>query len=283
MSVMESTDSVTEAQRKKIIAQWVRPGKFYKETVRAGDIHEFHCKIMNIVKRLGFSDYSCIPLYNPTALNEFLLSSYPKKLRQDYTAGGFHKYDIVLSWAQRSAREKNAPTPVYQSAITYWMLSAPIKTDYILMNQELLSMVRRYGYRDCYNIAKKAYCNANNAILFSVAIRNADTLRLAEKIQAHEFTLELLAQTIDYVGSTLFPEYFTGAATPSADIDREGLLLLQKMGEVDCTLKRAMDLLNMKHRTGNYHMARLRETLGVETNCGALFEAIKRGLLTPRV
>jgi len=92
--------------------------------------------------------------------------------------------------------------------------------------------------------------------------------------------LHILAQAIDYVGTRKFPDFFLCEhECQKIVITPKPLVLLNMLAQEDLTLLQTADKLSISIHTADKHISAVKKALGASTIHGAIYKAIKVGLI----
>jgi len=113
-----------------------------------------------------------------------------------------------------------------------------------------------------------------------VATRDKSVIQFRAHVQNCKNTLHQLAQAIDYVGTRKFPDFFLCEhECQKIVITPKPLVLLNMLAQEDLTLLQTADKLSISIHTADKHISAVKKALGASTIHGAIYKAIKVGLI----
>ncbi|MEJ2417256.1 MAG: autoinducer binding domain-containing protein [Exilibacterium sp.] len=248
--------------------------EFFRSIASSKNIADFNNRVAVVIRQLGFTDFSFSRI-SSTRVVKTLLTSMNQTLHKKYLEQGLHKYDMVLDYVAAGSM-----TPIFHSTIREAISKAPFVTCTLLRNQEILNLIRRFGYEDFYLIPMKD-SNGRGAALFTVASKGVKSANFQQRIESYKTILQLLADAIDYVGRARFPKVFSNRKQQRQEtvITPMPLRLLILLAKDDLNLKQAAERLNISLDTANKHMAAAKSALGVKTQAAAVYQALQKGLI----
>ncbi len=247
--------------------------EFYRNLSIAEDMSDFMRRVLAVINRLGFSDFTFARLTSQNGF-EIKLNTTPKELMKTYVGDAYSKYDMMLEYAYSNN------SPIFQTSISDYVDSAPFITEKIKKNRELKKIYSKYGYEDYFAIPMSAH-NGNGRVLFAVLSEDVSRLDFQRRTNQCRPILFLLGEAIDYIGSTKFSEFFlSNEESRDLVITPRPLMLLSTLAKYDLTLQQAADKLQISIDTANKHMAAAKQALGANTQAAAVYRAIKEGLIS---
>lgn len=151
----------------------------------------------------------------------------------------------------------------------------------ILQNRQIGSLIRSFGYSDFF-IIPIGECILRSRILLEVATKDDNISNFRDHVKSCKNALQLLAEAIDYIGRRKFPKIFMYKILSEPNEVRmtpQRLKVLETLAAGDKTLPQAADHLGISIHTINKHIAEARKALGASTIPGAVYKAIKTGLI----
>ncbi|TQV68001.1 hypothetical protein FKG94_24515 [Exilibacterium tricleocarpae] len=261
------------AQDDASIAATIDQIAFYRDLTSAKDMSDFMTRILGVVNRLGFSDYSFARL----ALKEDVerpVTTLPEEMPKNYREEAFYEHDMLLDYVAGGNT-----APLFQSQIGKSIDQAPFLTETYKRNRDILNFNWSFGYNDSYLIPMHAH-NGGGPVLFSITSKDMKIEEFQRRTNLCKPVLHLLGEAVDYIGTTKFPRFFLGHADQrDIVITPRPLLLLSALAREDLTLKEAADKLGISIDTANKHIAAAKRALGVNTQAAAIYGAIKEGLI----
>ena len=245
---------------------------FYKELSISRSFDEFSTKIKKILEALGFGEYA---FSRTSATGEIPrpIITMPDDMNDIYFREGFYEHDLSLQCAM------NDNGPIFHSVIEDYVNDVPFVTDTITQNREIFKLLKSFGYSDFYFIPLGAH-NGNGRVLLSVATKDKSVIQFRAHVENCKDALHLLAQAIDYVGTRKFPDFFLCEhECQKIVITPKPLVLLNMLAQEDLTLLQTADKLSISIHTADKHISAVKKALGASTIHGAIYKAIKVGLI----
>ena len=246
--------------------------KFYKELSISRSFDDFSTRIKKVLEDLGFGEYA---FSRTSATGEIPrpIITMPDAMNDVYFREGFYEHDLALQCAM------NDNGPIFHSVIEDYINDVPFVTDAIMQNREIFKLLKSYGYIDFYFIPLGAH-NGNGRVLLSVATKDKSVAQFRAHVESCKDTLHLLAQAIDYVGTRKFPNFFLcEKESQKIIITPKPLNLLNILAQNDLTLTQTADKLSISIHTADKHISAVKRALGASTIHGAIYKAIKAGLI----
>ena len=239
---------------------------YYAELDKARDINDLHRRVSNIIKRLGFSDYSYIQLaradiYQPS------LCTLSSSMMNHYYDNSLFMHDMNLQ------RAVNSREPFFRSEIHEYLANAPFSSDMTRCMEEIYELNKSYGYYDYYHVCLHSAASTD-PVMLSVTQRGTSPIELKRYVKGSESALLLVCEAIDFVITKHFPSQRC-TSTRSAMINPKPLRVLQTLANNDLTIEQVADKLCISVVTANQHLKTVRKVLGTKTN----YAAIKRAVL----
>ncbi len=256
------------------LAESLHKIQFYQHLSSAEDLSGFLDQIREVVSKMGFSDFSIGHIVALSTGNSKHFIDTREAWLNIYLQRGYYRQDMLLQHCAVSCK------PVYASSLEHYLTSAPFHTEQIECNRELIKLNKSHGYNDCYHIPFKIYKGVGNAV-FSVMAKNVSQEAFRRLTLEAKPVLYLLAEAIDYIGSTKFPELFTAKPSRREMFGKsKPLQLLTTLASKNLTLKEASKVHFISLDTANKHVALAKSLLGVRTLPTAVYTAIKQGLIS---
>jgi len=242
----------------------------YNKLTSTCSLQDFKAKISEILKHIGFPTFYFAGLFSPP---RFLISTLPEALVQSYQKGEFIRSDYAIQYGLSAP----VAATIFRSTIESYMAGAPVETHDMARNRELSNLYKCNGYYDCYLIP---LCSGSTRYLLSITAHTMDMESFYKNITAHEQELTLLANLILHLGLLKFKEYFQYAEQPKEiNIHSRPVKLLSSLAKNDLSLEHSAGELCISLHTANHHIATIKKSLGAKTTAGAVYMAIKRGLI----
>ena len=117
---------------------------YIAELSSAKDVSELNRKILNIVQRLGFSDFMVVRYLQ----SEFpgALHSMPDEWVTTYCEQNFPEHDLALQQAKYSLR------PFFRSTLIEYLNEHPFDFDHTHWMREIEKVNRKFGFFDFYYV-----------------------------------------------------------------------------------------------------------------------------------
>ena len=246
--------------------------KIYQELSITQNINEFSVRIEKYLSDLGFNEYSFTRLSVTDDIPSPLITM-PKEMSDIYFHEAFFEHDLMLQYAMGDNG------PIFYSVLEKYVNSAPVMTDSIRQNMEIFRLLKTFGYEDFYFIPIGAF-NGNGRVMLAIASRHGHPANFHKRIEKTKAILYKLAQAIEYFGIRKFPDFFLGK-DESRDIviHPRPLKLLNSLAKDGLTLEQTADKLCISIHTANHQIAAAKKALDATTIAGAVYAALKSGLI----
>lgn len=242
----------------------------YKQLTSASTIEEFTDKISVILGQMGFTTFTLAALTNKP---RFLLSTLPDELTQSYQKNNFINSDYAFLYSLSAPDAAS----ILRSTIEDYMTNAPVETHDMARNRKLSNLYKCHGFYDYYLIP---ISSGPTCYLLSVTTQASDMDAFYENITAHEQELSLLANLILQLGLLKFKNLFQeDEPLKEIKLHSKPLKLLKTLAENDLTLDQTADKLCISLHTADKHSSGIRKALGAKTLVGAVYMALRRGLI----
>ncbi len=246
--------------------------QIYRTLTACRDISDFMKRIRDLVEGLGFEDYAFARIDAPGEVETRILTS-PKDMLELYNAEEMYTRDIGVEYIASNV------VPIFQSELYGHINKLPFEAETIRANQQISKLLKSYGFYDFYFIPCKAH-NGNGKVVLSISSRNMDPVKFQRLVIKNQAFLHELAEVIDYVGTRSFPGFFLNEhESRDIVITPKPLELLTVLAREDMSLNEAAEYLGRSIYTVNQQIAVARKALGAETNHGAVYQAIREGLI----
>ncbi|MEJ2445739.1 MAG: autoinducer binding domain-containing protein [Exilibacterium sp.] len=247
--------------------------QFYWQLARAEDKDDFERRVVEVINKLGFSDFYYGLVATRMGVNGNIASSR-NDLFEIYVKEEFYCHDMILQHCEFSEN------PIFMSTVESYISSAPFQTEQFKLTGEIINFYKKHHYYDIYNIPFKSQTGSGNAI-FSVTKKHCAQPEFRQLVSNSKSVLHLLAEAIDYIGGTKFPGYFGPLKSREpAVITPKPLRLLETLAKKNMTLKKAAEQLCISLDTANKHIASAKKALGASTQASAVYMALKKGLIS---
>jgi DNA-binding CsgD family transcriptional regulator len=229
---------------------------------------ELKAKILDIVNRMGFSDYSVVNLdciYQP----QQQLSSQPPPLLKLYYERRLYTEDMILQ------RAINNTDPFLSSLIHEHVESAPYSSDMTRKMAAIYELNKSFGYYDCYHIP---YKTDNSYLLLSVVSRGVSPVDFRNLIKESKQSLQLLTDAVVFMLSNRFSKLLPTRAE-DLTINPKPLRVLNALANNDLTIEQVAQKLCISVVTANQHLKTVRTKLGVRSNYASIRRCILTGII----
>jgi hypothetical protein len=245
---------------------------WYQHFAQATDVEDFARRVRNSIQCLGFSDFSYHRVECQSTADACMITT-PRRLSEYYDGEGAWQYDPVLLHCAAKAQ------PIYRSVVNSYIEQAPFENEAFERILKLRDYTAELGYFDYYHRPLQTTNGNGNAVL-SITARNVPVDQFHKNVAEQSANIDLLTRVIDYVGTLKFPQYFMNQnESTEVVISPRPLILLHVLAKHDLTVQQAADQLCISISTTHKHIAALKQSFGVKTIWGALFKAIKAGLI----
>ncbi len=171
-------------------------------------------------------------------------------------------------------------TPIFHSSLENIIECTCITNRQFERNLEMTHQYRKLGYHDFYTVPCKSLLG-NHHSMFSITEKDLNQEQFYSLVMRHHTIIYLSANAIDVIGSTNFPKFFP------VQLQREriykpskSLQLVETLVKKDYTLKQVAADLHISIRTANNRVEEFKNALGVRTMSGAVYLALKKGLIS---
>ncbi|MBL4803049.1 MAG: autoinducer binding domain-containing protein [Emcibacter sp.] len=249
--------------------------KFYKDLSISRNFDDFSTRIKKFLIDLGFVQYGFVRLNALDAIPRPLIAT-PHELTVMYNKEKMYEHDMVL----KAGLDDNGP--FFQSEIEDYVRNVPFLTDEIRANRQTCKLITSFGFVDFFYMPLGAH-NGNGRVMLCVATEDKDVPTFKDHIRKCKHVLRDLVEAVDYVGTRKFPDSFL-CESESRDIviTPKPLIVLNVLAENDLTLMQTAHKLGISIHTADKHMAAAKKALGANTMHGAIYKAIKVGLINRR-
>lgn len=236
------------------------------------DFGEFTKHIGRILRGLGFEEYAFSRMHTEGKVDPYLLTT-SSEMRQAYYEDGLYEHCIITQYARHNRQ------PIYQSVIEKELKSMSWKTSFSICNEKIFQLFKHFKYNDFYLMPSQAL-NGNGNVVLSLAGRDVASYDFQQKVEKATPVLRQLSDAIDYVGTRKFASSFLSEEeSPTIAITPRPLQILTIMAQEDMSLQETADHLGRSVHTLNQQVAAARKAFGVDTTHGAIYQAIREGLI----
>ena len=246
--------------------------EIFRRLSAAKGIGNFMRCIAEIIEDLGFEDYAFARVDAPGSVELPIVTS-PTEMRNLYMAEKLYDRDLMVDYITHNTRA------IFQSELVHHNENTPFITDTVLVNQSITKLLKSYGYFDFYIIPCRAH-NGSGQVVLSITARNANPDIFRRLIASKKTILYQIAEAIDFIGTRYFPEFFlANGECRDIVITPRPLELLTVLAQEDMSLNEAAEFLNRSIYTVNQQIAVARKAFGADTNHGAVYQAVREGLI----
>jgi Autoinducer binding domain len=245
-----------------------------QELSNAHDLQVFKSRILDIVNRLGFSDFIFIRLerdWQPGS-ERGLIHSFPKEMLDEYQENLMYVHDLLLSYGKVNTQ------PIFGSQIYGYVDDAPFEMELTTKNRQLRKFYRRHQYSE-HLVVPTAAINGNG----NVQLILTSSGKTKEEIQTTASPVipicRSLCKAVDSVSTRRFRSSFIDKQDAPLKLNPKPLAMLQALANTDSSITHIADNLCISAITAHQHVATARKALGVSTNIGAIVKAVKAGLI----
>ncbi len=257
-------------KRNKIFPELLTNTELCKYLMLSSDTNDLKRRIILLINKLGFSDFSFSPA-GSIQHNSETIYSVPAELIEDYCQNNYHKYDSL--WPNLKASEKG----IFGSTLHDYVYAAPCLTDEVLKNLEIIKLIKSFNYEEFYAVPAKSETGENSALI--IWGLNESPSEFQDRVKLCEGRLELLCHAIDRVFSINFENLINKCRMTPEKLTSRPRELLTYLAFHDCTLYQAAERMNISVKTVNVHIAAARKLLKVKTTTNAISRAIEYGLI----
>jgi DNA-binding CsgD family transcriptional regulator len=241
---------------------------YFAELNASRSEEELKTKTLDIVNRLGFSDY-CVLNLDCIYEQQYQLSSLPTPLVRGYYEKRLYTEDMILQ------RAINNTDPFLSSVIHEHVESAPYRSDMTRKMAAIYELNKSFGYYDCYHIPYKTH---NSNLLLSVVSRGVSPVEFSSMIKETKQSLNLLADAIAFVIGNRFSKLLPVRSEESV-INPKPLRVLNTLANNDLTIEQVAQKLCISVVTANQHLKTVRNKLGVRSNYASIRRCILAGII----
>jgi DNA-binding CsgD family transcriptional regulator len=241
---------------------------YFAELDESRNEEELKENVLNIIKHLGFSDYSVVNLhciYEP----QHQLSSMPTPLVRSYYENRLYTEDMILQTAI------NLAGPFLSSTIHDHVETAPYSSDMTRKMAAIYELNKSFGYYDCYHIPCKTH---NRYLLLSVVARGVMPNDYLKLIAETKLSLSLLMDAIVFVLRNRFSKLLP-VREEDLTINPKPLRVLNTLANNDLTIEQVAHKLCISVVTANQHLKTVRTKLGVKSNYASIRRCILTGII----
>jgi len=245
---------------------------WYQYFAQSADVEDFARRVRASIQSLGFSDFSYHRVECQSTADACMITT-PRRLSEYYDGEGAWQYDPVLLHCAAK------PQPIYRSVVNRYIEQAPFQNEAFSRILKLRDYTADLGYFDYYHRPLETTNGNGNAVL-SITTRNIPSHQFQGLVAKQSDNIDLLTRVIDYVGTLKFPQHFMNVdESTEVVISPRPLVLLHVLAKHDLTVQQAADKLCISISTTHKHIAALKQAFGAKTIWGALFKAVKTGLI----
>ncbi|MBL4828105.1 MAG: autoinducer binding domain-containing protein [Spongiibacteraceae bacterium] len=246
---------------------------YCEDLSQARDLASFKRRIINIVNKLGFTDFIYRRIESGERYHAALMT-LPDELIRVYNEENFYESDLMIAYAKQNTQ------PIFTSQVYKYICDAPFETSLTEINRGIEKLNSRFSFFEYYSIPMKAY-NGNGNVQLAITQKGMGTVEFQSKIIPYQASFRHLCKAIDYVSTTRFATFVMEAEeSRQVTITPKPLYILSKLANTDITIAELANELCISPITAHQHIAGARKALGVKTNIGAIKKAIKLNLIS---
>lgn len=232
-------------------------------------IDSFLNKGLPIINKLGFSDIDIMKVSATPPHINFISSSLPKTLFQNYMQEAMCRYDIIPDVLIR------AITPIYRSTIYEHIFNAPYPSLKFDKNRTVNELWINNGYNDCYYMPLDLP-SINGKIVISILGKNMSQAEFRDQVNEQRIRLEMFYAVS---GETLSQGKFFTNVKGKPSVLHEGDSDILKAFCIYGTAKEVADYLGLEISTINNKVSRIKKTLYANSIASAIYTSIKEGFI----
>ena len=245
---------------------------YFRDLNTTKDIRAFNRRIGDLLERWGLSHYSFSRLATKGDM-EPTVKTVPDELTDEYQKNRYYEEDFVLRHCMSNT------DPIFQYQSYSHIKKSPHRTEQIQLNIDIYEMISALGFYDFYNTPIQAH-NGNGNVMLAVTSKGEAPEKFFFKVEKLKPRLVALSEAIDYIGTRKFPEIFLSSEEKRETvITPRQLKILTVLAKDDLTLAEAAEQLSISIHTANQHVAAARQAFDARTTSGAIYRAIKEGLI----
>ncbi len=247
---------------------------FHTELKRSRDIDDFRQQIIKIINRLGFSDYSFVPLHRNWAYEkqQGLLSTYPDEFWDIYQKEDLYSHDMLVRFFNDNTH------PIFTSQVYDYFCNAPFNNEVTRINRLIRQLHHSFGFFEHHATPIMAE-SGKMKFLLMLSQQNMEPAVFQAKANRIGGALRALSQAINKVCHSKFPYFFEPPPKKVLYIAPKPLQVLATLANEDLTITDLASKLFISPITAHQHIAAARKALGKNTNIGAIKKAVKLGLI----
>lgn len=226
----------------------------------------FKSRVTQEIQRLGFCEWSYVPLDIPVAMGASL-GSYP---------GQHYEYDLMYQHA------KTSQSHIYQSTVQDFLSSANLECELFACNERLIKERHDQGYWNILGVPITVFDAPAHAAFF-LYTKTDTPYEFVNHCEEQKEKLKLLIQSVDEVGYDKHSRPFTQARTDYKKLMHSRAMdVLVTMIEEDCPIVKAADAVGLSRTAADKQLAKLRELLNVRYTHTAVSRLALLGQLTDK-
>ncbi|RMB08777.1 helix-turn-helix transcriptional regulator [Eilatimonas milleporae] len=258
--------------RQQDIRHNVAEFQIYRSLNSSRDFAEFNKLIGQYLRSFGFDEHAFGRVHTEGKINTPSRTT-STEMREIYYEEGLFEHSLIDQFVRNNSK------PIFQSEIENNFNTISFSTDFTKTNVRVFELFKQFGYNDFYIMPGKA-SNGHGNIVLSVTHRDMERPEFRKKVEQAKHGLHSLLAAIDYVGTKKFPNFFLSEEeSPDIIISPRPLEILTLMAQEDMSLQETADHLGRSVHTLNQQVAAARRAFGVDTTIGAVYQAIREGLI----
>ena len=247
---------------------------FYNELKHSRDANDLKLRIAKVTHRLGFSDYTFVPLERDRDYEnqQGVLSTLPDEYWRLFREEELFTHDMLVSFFRETTHASHT------SHIYNYYCNAPFENEITRTCRAIRQLQHSLGFYENYAIPIADGDN-NDIYLFILSRQNADPAILQASTKGKTTQLRALGHAILKVCNNRFPTQLKRPPTKVVDIAPKPLRVLATLANSDMSINDVAKKLCISHITAHQQIAVARKALNRNTNNGAIKEAIRMGLI----
>ncbi len=239
------------------------------------DIADFRNKITEKVQLLGFSDFDVEQITESYGEVEFSLSTLPSSIINTYITEEMHLHDMLLDYLIMYDK------PIYQSSIDDDLSDNKFTYERNQYNGRIRELMESHGFIDSFCIPFPLLGSDSGKSVFSVLSKDKSIADFKHKVQKNHYDLKVLVEVVHSVGRHKYPDYFQAGNTRNGAylLSEMQLKILTSFAKYDNTASEVASRVGLSTKTVNYHIGKIKETLGAISIANAVYLAMEKGII----
>lgn len=237
---------------------------------RAATYEAFQNTLQQIIESMGFSNFD-ITLIEENLNLTIAMSTMPSSLLESYFSEQYDKHDLTIKY---STMPEYSP---YYSDLRQYLSKSPAKITDIAKTLAVYDLMSSFNLHDAYS---RSEWHNNHQLMFSVmteGLRPEEFKRLLTDRRSRISFLSTL--TCELLTLPKFLPH-TSNSKNIAGLTKKQIEIIAAMGKHSMTQQQAADHVGLAEATVRLYCHEIKQKLGVKTMPGAVFEAIRLGIIT---